>query len=558
MRRIVSFVACLILLSVVSACARIPTDGQVGSVTVDPESGAQTRVDAEGPQPGDGPDAIVRGFIAAGASFNNNFSVARSFLTDSFATEWNPTSSVKIVKREVSLDSITTNVATDSQTVSFEIPVGAALDSRGIFRENQANTSATMEFHLRQVNGEWRISEAPDGLLVSRTNFDNMFKAYALHFYTPDFTYLVPDVRWFLRTSATATDMVRETLDGPAAFLSGAVVSPIPDGTSLSPQSVTIHDGQAEVGLSTSGMDDRTKERIYTQLEATLLSLGSVTSLQLQTPDAAITSGTSATSKVSAENIAVAVSNDSLVFLSGNTQRKVDDAPKLRGGHSPALSFDAEAIAWVTKSGNQIGYFNREKVSTTQILAGKDFIPPSFDRFGWVWTAEKKGTELQAVKESGELARINVPFVKDSQIRAIRVSRDGSRLAVLSTNKKDVRLDLVGIVRENGNRPARLTGTDTLRLATGFAKIEDVSWAGAQDVAILGSRSASEPVQPYIQKLGGNTEALGTVSDGNSITSGGDTSAVRVGTKSGELFTYTAGSWQRLVDSDLRDPAYPG
>ncbi len=558
MRRIFAILACIFLIAGVSACARIPSDSQVGTITVDPESGAQTRVDAEGPKPGDGPDAIVRGFLIAGASFNNNFSVARSFLTDSLAAEWNPTSSVKIVKREVSLDSVTTNIATDSQTVSFEIPVSSTLDERGVFHENQQDTSATMEFHLRQVNGEWRISEAPDGLLVSRTNFDNMFRPIPLHFYTPDFNYLVPDLRWFLRTSSTATDMVRETLEGPANYLAGAVVSPIPDNTALSPQSVTINDGQADVGLSAHGLDDKTRERIFTQLETTLLSLGSVTSLQLQTPDASLTSGVSASTRIPAEPIAVAISHDSLVVLNSNERKSIDKSPRLNGGRSPALSLDAEAIAWLSKSRKEISYFDRTNGSSTQILVGRDLIAPSFDRFGWVWTAERNGSDLLAVRPSGELARIKVSFVNNKDIRAIRLSPDGSRLIVLSHSKGQSHLDIVGIARDGENKPTKLTSNVTLKIATGFNKIEDVSWAGSQDLAMLAARTADEPVQPYIQKVGGNSEALGTVSEGVSITAGGDTSSVRVGTRNGELFTYTSGSWQRLLDSDIRDPAYPG
>ena len=558
MRRLIAVLACIFLFAGVSACARIPSDSQVGTITIDPESGAQTRVDAEGPKPGDGPDAIVRGFITAGASFNNNFSVARSFLTDSLAAEWNPTSSVKIVKREVSLDSVTTNIATDSQTVSFEIPVSAGLDARGVFHENQADTSATMEFHLRQVNGEWRISEAPDGLLVSRTNFDNMFRPFPLYFYTPDFNYLVPDLRWFLRTSATTTDMVSATLEGPAKYLAGAVVSPIPDNTSLTPRSVTIEDGQAEVGLSATGLDSKTHERIFTQLETTLLSLGSVTSLQLQTPDATLTGGVSVNARVPSEPVAVAISNDSLVLLNGNERNTIDKSPRVDGGRAPALSMDADEVAWLSETGKEINHFDRTQGSSNQILVGRDLLAPSFDRFGWIWTAEHKGNDLLAVRASGELARIKIGFVKNKDIREIRVSPDGTRLMVLSHSNGESHIDIVGIARNSENKPTKLTGSGTLKVATGFTKIEDVSWAGPQDLAMLAARTTDEPVQPYIQKVGGNSEALGTVSEGVSITSGADTSSVRVGTRNGELFTYTSGSWQRLLDSNIKDPAYPG
>ena len=163
-----------------------------------------------------------------------------------------------------------------------------------------------------------------------------------------------------------------------------------------------------------------------------------------------------------------------------------------------------------------------------------------------------------AVRASGELARIKIGFVKNKDIRAIRVSPDGTRLMVLSHSNDESHIDIVGIARDSENKPTKLTGNGTFKVATGFKKIEDVSWAGSQDLAMLAARTAEEPAQPYIQKVGGNAEALGTVSEGVSITSGADTSSVRVGTRNGELFTYTSGSWQRLLDSNIKDPAYPG
>lgn len=550
--------ACAATLLVLTGCASIPTDGQVGTITVDEDSRAQTRVDAEGPKPGDGPDAIVRGFIKAGAGYNNNFSVARTFLTDTFAAEWDPTSSVKIVQNDTSLDSVTTTVASDSQTVSFDIPVSAALDAQGVYHQSKPNTSVTMEFSLRQVNGQWRISKAPDGLLISGVNFDNLFHSYPLYFYTPDAHYLVPDVRWFLRTASTATDIVSTLLEGPADYMAGAVLTPIPEGTSLNPQSVTISDGQADVGLDASGLDTKTKERIYTQVESSLLGLGSVTSVEVKTRDSDITSGTDVSTKVDVESQAVATSHDHLVNLANNALEPVAQAPALDGGHNPALSMDGMAYAWLSKDNTQLSYFDVSTGQTAQILLGDKLIPPSFDRFGWLWTAEAGGRGLLAVRSTGELAQVQLPFVQGREISGVRVSRDGTRVVVLSNKDGQTRADIVGIVREDDNKPNRVANADPMRIAAGFTNINDVTWAGSQDLAILGSTKPGEDPQPYVVKVTGPVEALGNVSGGVTIAAGNDVTTVRVGTQTGDLFTYTSGSWQRLVNADVRDPAYPG
>lgn len=557
-RFVIRAIAALATVVALAGCAQIPTDGQVGTITVDSDSAAQTRVDAEGPKPGDGPDAIVRGFIMAGAGYSDNFGVARSFLTDSFAAEWNPTANVNIVAREVSLDSVTTNVSTDSQAVSFDIPVSANIDGRGIFHQKRSDTSVTMEFSLRQVNGEWRISQAPDGLLVSRTNFDNMFNAYPLYFYTPDFSNLVPDVRWLLRTSTTATEIVSQLLDGPAPYLSGAVLSPIPQGTTLSPQAVVIQEGRADVGLSATGLETETKERIFTQVESSLLSLGSVTSVDVSTRDSEVSSGVSVSSTVDVDSQAVAISGGKLVHLVGNTTEPVDGAPDFSKARNPAVSLDGEQFVWLSANGKELSHFNAKDKKTTSIYLGDDLVQPGFDRYGWIWTAEKKGRGLIAVRASGELVSIDFPAVRDRDILGIRVSRDGTRVGVLSYKNGESFVDVIGLIREADNKPARLVNADPIRLAPDFQVVDDITWAGSEAIAFLGHRRGEKGSMPYIQRLTGPVESLGSVSGGVSIAAGNDANTVRIATQSGELFTYSSGSWQRLVDSDVRDPGYPG
>jgi len=68
-----------------AGCTQLPVSGEV--VAIDPDTvTVDTDVDflPPGPTAGASPQEIIQGFIAAGAAAQNNFRVARSYLTDEF------------------------------------------------------------------------------------------------------------------------------------------------------------------------------------------------------------------------------------------------------------------------------------------------------------------------------------------------------------------------------------------------------------------------------------------------------------------------------------------
>ena len=541
-----------------AGCSAIPTSGDVGTVTVDADSdSAQSRVEAEGPAAGDSPDAIVRGFLQAGAAYSNNYSVARSFLTDNFASQWNPHRSVSIVSAGTNLDSITADVTADSQNVSLDVPLQASLDSTGVYRESGADASATMEFTLRQVNGEWRISEAPDGIVLTSSGFTNLYEAYPVYFYTPDFKYLVPDVRWFVRSSTTGTEVVNAMLAGPSESFTGALTSAIPEGTTLSPQSVSIVQGSAEVGLSASGLDDRARGLVANQIQSSLLELGSVTSVQVSTADADLTNVADIDSTVPLAADVIALADDSLVFIDGNTIEPIPNSPKVRSGRSPALNYDATQAAYLSDDRKAVHRLTIGSADTIVAIQGKNLVGPSFDRFGWLWTAQADEGGIMGLSPAGELVRISIPFVNDRTIESIAVSRDGSRLSVLSADGGE-RIDVTGIIREADGTPVRISESTPLAVASGFEDVLDFSWAGTDQLAVLAKTAGQNSAQPYVVPVSGPAQSLGTISTGQTISAANDLREVRVGTGTGILFTYDSGAWQRVIDAGVTDPAYAG
>jgi len=78
-----------------SACVSVPSSGGVeaaGDLTTGVDFGDDFGVDflVAGPSEGATQEEILAGFFAAGAAAQNNYRIARSYLTDDIADIWNP------------------------------------------------------------------------------------------------------------------------------------------------------------------------------------------------------------------------------------------------------------------------------------------------------------------------------------------------------------------------------------------------------------------------------------------------------------------------------------
>ncbi|RAE30682.1 hypothetical protein DN524_32370, partial [Burkholderia multivorans] len=98
LRRLAAIVLAVLLGLVLSACSSIPTSSPVGHLEArSNDPGADSARIPDGPKPGDSVGEIVRGFHAAGDGTGNNFAVAKSFLPEAEAQEWNPLASVSVL-----------------------------------------------------------------------------------------------------------------------------------------------------------------------------------------------------------------------------------------------------------------------------------------------------------------------------------------------------------------------------------------------------------------------------------------------------------------------------
>ncbi|MBF6202245.1 hypothetical protein IU477_30745, partial [Nocardia cyriacigeorgica] len=80
------------------------------------------------------------------------------------------------------------------------------------------------KIELSTVDGEWRITELPDGVVMDSTAFDKSYRRYVLQYVDPGSSVLVPDPRWVSVPRAQLTERLVGMLGaGPQSTIAPVV-----------------------------------------------------------------------------------------------------------------------------------------------------------------------------------------------------------------------------------------------------------------------------------------------------------------------------------------------
>ncbi|WP_051389084.1 LpqB family beta-propeller domain-containing protein [Arthrobacter sp. 35W] len=470
-------VAAVVLLAT-AGCATIPTSGPVGKSDPLPVRNNPVNIDfqQQPPVPGAGPEAIIEGFVAAGTGVGDDFQVARQFLAPALAGTWKADRRTLVYNDNFK---VAKSAAAGEYTVDFA--VASVVDASGILAAAAAGAVETVRFTLGQVDGQWRITSVPDGVMLQAANFATIYSPYTLYFYDPGFTFGVPDVRWLAgRASTTATSIVRAMLDGPAPYLKGAVASAFPDGIRLARDSVPVNNGVAQVDLTAEPLlaaSVAARQQMQAQLLVTLQrNLNTVTSVTLRADARDIDlgpGGSGAPALVINDPVSttqVAVAKDELVAYDGGRVSPIEGLGSLAKYQPsfPAVSYDQHAYAFLTGDRGQV-YAVAPGQPEYAGAGGVNLTPPSYSPLGWVWTASGDGSgRVQAFKPAAGPDGLRVPTVQlrvqwllGRTVTALRISRDGSRVLVVSELNGVSTVQISGILR-TGEVPKELTTPITL------------------------------------------------------------------------------------------------
>lgn len=525
---------------VLTGCASIPTSGAVNSgIQLDDSSAVELDILARGPQPGDSQEQILDGFLAAAASPQLDYRIAREFLTPEFSKAWKPDAGTTI-------DRIVDRAAqpTGRSSMALRIRPTASVSDDGVYTAASTGAAETRNFSLQQVDGEWRIASAPQGIILDETSFGIVFGSYTLQFLSPDGRFFVPDVRWFARRETTQTAIVRALVAGPVPWLAPGVQSAIPVGARLDSDSVPVVGSTATVSLAVDTPPSISElTRMQSQLRLSLAGVTGVTAVALVvngTVENLPPSGSTATLSPAVDARPAVLTADGFGFLSSASgQIEVErtlsralvaanpSAIALGSGGGFAAIRSARGIERVTSSGSQV------------LRAGESWLAPSVDPQGGVWVADS-ATELDWLGPNGAELRLPTSW-GSAPIRGIAVSRDGARVAALLQAGQTVRVVVCAIGRAADGRPTGLGAPQLIAAVPGLG--DTVAWADPTTVAVLGTSGASGRALSFIQ-VGGQVSSLTAPATAVSIAFGNSSRDVRVLDSAGQLLQPSGSTWQ--------------
>ncbi len=535
--------ALVVIALAVAGCGGVPTSGSVepGSI-IDEEDLIDVAYNPLGPRVGATQSEIMLGFIAAATNPQNDYDVAKSYLAGAFREEWDPDA----------ITQIRTGIGqarVESETAqSYSLTSAAHVDENGQYTEDQPASQVLDFTFVQDENDEWRIASAPDGIVLSRESFNAIFEAHPLYFYDATNAYLVPDLRWFPKTTRLATAVVRELLDGQATWLQQGVTNTyFPAGTRLD-SSVVVESGVATVALSEEVLDASPEQLqlMRQQLRATIGNLSSVIitvgGVTLDEPDGA---SAPETAELTVEDQLLARQDDVFGFLKSNGSvgalAGLSTEITALGATDATLSRNGAAAAIQTPSGAWLVFAGSD--DAVQVDTRSGLLAPAIDNSGFVWTVPASdAAAIMAHDSDGAAYPISAPQFAGMQAVSFSISRDGSRVLMLSSTALGPRLSVAGIIRTDGV-PTGLGASLSLPINQASLAL-DAAWVDGNTIATLTIPADDDQSAVTVYQLGGPSAGLGRVVGGATLTGGnGGAEGLRVVTGQGDVFRTRGNGW---------------
>ncbi|GAA1055681.1 lipoprotein LpqB [Agromyces luteolus] len=544
-------IAAATVVAALTGCVSIPTSGAVNQG--DPEATEQP-VDIDilprGPREDANQQQILDGFIDAAASPSGNYEIARQFLTPTFADEWESGAAVSI---DVLADRSFTQLGDD--LIRMRVVPQASLAENGQYIAAGSTEPVQLEYRFEQIDGQWRISLAPPGVLIDETSFGLVYRDYSLAFFDPQFRYVVPDVRWFAGRDSLQTSIVRALLEGPVEWLDPGVASAFPEDVELGQSTVPVTGGTATVDLRGAAFDNiRAIQLMQYQLEQSLLGVRNVDDVSLTLNGVPLSAPDPADlpeRTLRVDPRPVVYDGEAFGYLSSAGEQVaaiegVSEQVVALGPVGAALGPGATAAAVLAEDGVLLVDANAD---TVLLDPRGGLITPALDVDGIVWSVPGDAPdELAWYAADGSSGQIAVPWTAD-RIVSLQLARDGTRMAALLVDGSRTRLVAASVVRGEDGIPTEL-GPVTLELAASGGTPLDVAWLDSRTIGTL-TQTAEVETRLTVQELGTPAESRDGPPSGIRIDGANSLRDLRILTSDGGLATGAGVGWQ-VQARDLR------
>lgn len=548
MRRLIGGVLALLGILALAACAGLPVSGPVtaGRPVDETLTGPEVRFFPEKPQPGATQEEIVEGFLLAGSGSSNDWETARSFLAPAIQSSWEPSAGVAIVPT----GEIVAQPAVDD-TVKVVLAPVASVDETGLYEPALGGT-ATLAFELVQVAGQWRISKAPDGIVLDESVFGTVFHRYSVMYFDPSWTYLVPDERWFPTTSAAVRITTALVDEQPSDWLVGAVSTAFTDDVTSVYSSVPQSAGTAQVELSPEvlALQQLTIDRMATQLESSLATAG-IIEVQLTVNGVPIAATPVQTRSTAVTGGPLVLTEQGFGFLSGNELTPIaglSDAVVRSNPVAVQVGPDHKSAAVRSADGSVARAEATDDVVVVDTRSG--LRDPVIDARGYVWSIPARSpAALTAFGPGVESPLLSQPWAAAgaTDVQAISISRDGTRMAGVVRIGDRTELWLSGVIRD-GRDSRGVPGGLGEPIVAGAISGEAVSMAWTDDVTVAVVVRSGTETEIVEQIVGGTTSTIAGPAGASVTTVATATSSIRLRSDDGGLYVRRGANWLQTAD----------
>ena len=500
------------LLPGLAACSTVPLSSATVQIPLTEQRPTpEVGIEPQGPEPGATPEEIVGGFIEAAASTQAGHPVAREHLTEVAAETWSDEGSITVISAEYSV-----SVTSGPGGVRVSADLVGTVDARGIFSVAGEDDEFGREFALEEVEGEWRIANPPEGLVMLQPDFVRLYDRLQAYFLDPTGTRLVPDPRYLITGDAQPTVLLDRVLQGPSAALSAGVRNPLSRPVEL--RSAVEVDGQeAVVDLTGLGTDPAPSlPQICAQVVWTLRQVG-IQSVEIRV-DGELVRLESVPPRQTVDDWASfgpdVVPVDAVGhYLDDGAVRVATTGEPIAG---PAGAGAYGLLSAVVKSDTRSGELAfltgvRTLGAAQQLLTGP---------YGGTLRVQVEGTsftaptvaatraEVWTVRETSTGTGIVRVLLTDNSNQGVEATTLPAETEVLQLSPDGVRAAVVGgstlyvgtVVRDEEG-PVALR--DLRVIAPSLSQVVDVAWRDSEDLLVLAGGGVDDPVTPYLVGVDG-------------------------------------------------------
>ncbi len=489
MKRLVTpFLAVLVL--VLPGCAGLPTSTDVERASDAAAESDLITYQPAPPAPGAEPDEIVAGFLDAMLAYPVSSGTASAYLSDAAAADWAAGDGVRIYR---SPSIRVQEVSDEAAVVDLEVQESGSLDRDGHFVASDGPSSVTLE--LVRDAGEWRISNPPPGLAITRGYFETYYRALDVFLFDVEGDELVADPVHLQVGDRLATSLTAALVAGSVPRVAGETRTYVPGPSEWKP-AVTVAGGRATVEFDTSltTLDVEVRRRLSAQVVRTLGQVPEVEVVRIVGSDGPLVAGGTADQPVTAwarfdptpaTGRPGAVVDDVVSTLSGGVATPVEGLSEDVVASASLVATRPGAWAAVAEDGVlRVVDADGERVEQTSGI-----VSISWDVEGRLWVADRPQGPLRVRLMTGStIAEVTIAARLD-RVTAFALEPGGTRYAV-SREAGDVLAGAVTVAADGAGPQLAAP----VRIAPDVVNPAGVVWLGASRVAVVGDGETGRQV----------------------------------------------------------------